>query len=165
MKNNGAFFGRVPMMQYSLKNLVQWGEHLSVDHPGIDAQHEVIFNLVGEVHDLWRCNASLIELSAVVDKLADVLGNHFRYEERMLGETDYPKLPEHAGEHRMMLEELETIRQRLSGDGKALPEPGWVLLNFMLGVTVGHILSSDIDYCEYISENHAGGAEGARAIG
>jgi hypothetical protein len=64
----------------------------------------------------------------------------------------------------MMLEELETIRQRLSGDGKALPEPGWVLLNFMLGVTVGHILSSDIDYCEYISENHAGGAEGARAI-
>ena len=164
MKNNGVFFGRVPMLQHSLQNLVQWGEHLSVDHPGIDAQHEVIFNLVSEVHDLWRCNASVIQLSSVVDKLAEVLGNHFRYEERMLEETDYPKLPEHAGEHRMMLEELETIRKRLTGDGNALPEPGWVLLNFMLGVTVGHILSSDIDYCEYISENRAGSAEGARTI-
>jgi hemerythrin len=158
MTDRNGFFGRVPMMQYSLANLVQWGDHLSVDHPGIDAQHEGIFKLVGETHDLWRGNADIVKLRAVVDKLDNVLASHFGYEERMLAENAYPRLAEHAAEHNMMLQELSSIRERMDGDSKALPEPGWVLLNFMLGVTIGHILSSDIDYCRHITENRAQGS-------
>ena len=45
------------------------------------------------------------------------------------------------------------MRARLSGDGKAPPESGWSLLGFLLGVTVGHIVSSDIDYCRYVAAN------------
>ena len=133
-------------------NLVGWGYQLSVQHRGIDAQHELIFKLVGEIHDLWRRSAPIEGLCAAVDKTRSVLEDHFRYEERLLAETSYPDLEKHAGEHRMMLAELETIRGRLTGQGKTPPEPGWVLLNFIFGVTIGHILSTDVGYCPYLEE-------------
>jgi hemerythrin len=146
-------FGASPLVRYSLSHLVEWGDHLSVDHPGIDAQHKLIFERVGEVHDLWRRNASLIDLRVAFDRLNSVLETHFRYEERMLAETAYPNLAEHAAEHRALLGELAAIRARLGGDGKAPPESGWAILDFLLGVTVGHIVSSDIDYCRYVALN------------
>jgi hemerythrin len=146
-------FGASPLVRYSLSQLVECGDHLSVDHPGIDAQHKLIFERVGEVHDLWRRNANLGDLRVAVDRLQSVLETHFHYEERMLAETAYPNLAEHAAEHRALLGELAAIRARLDGDGKAPPESGWALLDFLLGVTVGHIVSSDIDYCRYVALN------------
>jgi hemerythrin len=146
-------FGASPLMRYSLSHIVEWSDHLSVDHPGVDAQHKLIFERVGEVHDLWRRNAKLADLRVAVDRLAGVLETHFHYEERMLAETAYPNLAEHAAEHRALLDELAAIRGGLGGDGKALPESGWALLDFLLGVTVGHIVSSDIEYCRYVAAN------------
>jgi hemerythrin-like metal-binding protein len=153
MTRKGTVFGSLPMVRYSLAHLVEWGDHLSVEHPAIDAQHQVIFERVAEVHDLWRRNADLADLRAAVDRLNSVLEVHFRYEERMLAETAYPNLAAHAAEHRALLGELASMRARLSGDGKAPPESGWALIGFLLGVTVGHIVSSDIEYCHYVAAN------------
>lgn len=159
MKFTPHVFGPLPAVRYSLTGLVEWGEHLSVDHPGIDAQHEAIFKLVGRVHDLWRRNADVADLRAAVDKLKGVLEGHFHYEERMLAATAYPRLTEHVAEHRTLLAELEAIRQCLAGSGKAPPESGWSLLDFLLGVTVGHIVGSDIDYCSHLAGNAADDGE------
>jgi hemerythrin len=153
MAAKGNAFGSVPMVQYSLAHLVEWGDHLSVNHPAIDAQHQVIFKRVAQVHDLWRRNANLVDLRAAVDRLSGVLETHFRDEERMLAETAYPRLAEHAAEHRALLGELAAIRSGLCGDGKAPPESGWSLLGFLLGVTVGHIVGSDIEYCHHVATN------------
>ena len=154
-------FGPLPMVQYSLTHLVEWGDHLSVDHAAIDAQHEVIFKLVAEVHDLWRRNADLAPLRAAVDKLKVVLESHFRYEERLLAETAYPGLPAHVKEHQSLLGELDSVRERLGGSGKAPPESGWSLLGVLLGLTVGHIVSSDIDYCSHVKGARGGTVEPA----
>jgi len=32
-------------LQHLAINLIQWGDHMSVDHPGIDAQHKANFVL------------------------------------------------------------------------------------------------------------------------
>ncbi len=113
MKTDSGFFGRVPMMQYSFASLVQWGDHLAIDHPAIDAQHQAIFKLVGEIHALWRHGAGVGELCGIVDKLSRVLESHFHYEERLLAEIGYPDLAKHAAEHHEMLEDLASIRQHL----------------------------------------------------
>ena len=108
---------------------------------------------------MWRSNADLKDLRALVEKLGKVLEGHFRYEESVLAEAGYPKLEEHKAEHAVMLSELAVIRSRLAkkGDGPAYPESGWIVLNFMLGVTVGHIANSDLDYFV-----HVHGSEKAR---
>lgn len=132
---------------------VEWTDRLSVDHPSVDAQHKLIFERSGEVQDLWRRNADRAALRVALDQLHSLLETHFRYEERMLAETAYPKLAEHSVEHRTLLGELAGIRAQLDGDGKAAPEVGTALLDFLHAVTVGHLIGTDSEYCDYVAAN------------
>ena len=153
MPLRNAYFGNAPLARYSMGHLIQWGSELSVDDPHIDAQHQAIFALAMEVHDHWRRNAGLAELRTLVDKLFNVLQSHFSYEERLLKEMGYPQLEKHAAEHRGMLDELARIRQHLTNSRSRTPlPPGFALFNFVLGLTVGHICNSDLDYCQYAAK-------------
>jgi hemerythrin-like metal-binding protein len=139
----------------SLKQLIAWGDHLKVDQSQIDAQHEAIFGIAMEITDLWHKHGKVGELRALVEKLNRVLEAHFRYEEGVLAGIQYPKLAEHRAEHDTMLRELEILRGRLANlkeEGPAYPGPGFLVLNYMLGVTVGHIFHSDMDYCVFARE-------------
>lgn len=134
-----------------LKRLIFWGDHLKIGHPSIDAQHEAIFNLAVEISDIWQKRGNLDQLRIVAEKLAKVLERHFAYEERQLQELGYPRLDEHAAEHKVMLKELKIIRARIDKmeQETSWMTPGFLLNNFILGVTMGHIFNSDMDYCAY----------------
>jgi hemerythrin len=74
----------------------------------------------------------------------------------MLAEVGYPDLAKHAAEHCEMLLDLASIRKSLDGgDGVRSRYAGLRLVNFMLGVTVGHIVNTDSDYCRYIADETA----------
>ena len=153
--SSSVVFGRMSGMHgltdSSLKRLVAWGDHLKVDQPQIDAQHEGIFNLAMEIADQWFKHGDLDRIKGLAEKLAKVLEGHFRYEELQLAEVNYPRLEEHKAEHKVMLEELQVIRDRLEsmGHGTAQKLPGFIVNNFVLGVTVGHIGHSDMEYCAF----------------
>jgi hemerythrin-like metal-binding protein len=150
-----GIFGRLSglhgVTDNSLKQLVTWGDHLKVDQPQIDAQHQAIFNIAMEVMDTWQSHGKIDRLKLLTEKLSNVLEGHFRYEERQLVEVGYPNLDEHKAEHKVMLDELQVIRDRLDGmgEGTARLAPGFTVRNFVLGVTVGHIGHSDMDYCVF----------------
>jgi hemerythrin len=143
----------------SLKNLIKWADDLKVDQPNIDTQHERIFKLAVDACQLSRDVADIDRLRVAFDEFGAVLKAHFRYEEGKLAEISYPKLDEHRAEHAAMLAELEFINQRLEskGVGWAFQGEALVVLNFMLGVTIGHILQSDADYARYIHESATSG--------
>ena len=53
-----------------------------------------------------------------------------------------------------MLGELEIIQQHFNAfsdnqesTGGSLLAPGWPIMQFILGFTVGHVMSSDMSYC------------------
>lgn len=148
-------FGRASglhgMSQFSLRQLIGWGDHLKVDQPQIDAQHEAIFTLALEISEVWHKHGNLAQLRALTEKLHKVLEAHFRYEEQQLAAIGYPKLAEHRAEHQTMLDEMQVLRTRLDGleNGAIQSEPGYLVLNYILGVTVGHIFHSDMDYCVF----------------
>ena len=147
----GRMSGMHGLADVSLKQLIAWGDHLKVDQPQIDAQHEAIFNIAVEISDTWHKHGDVDQLIALADKLHKVLDAHFRYEEGQLAEVGYPKLAQHKAEHKGMLDELQSIRDRLAGmgHGTVQMEPGSLLLNYILGVTVGHICHSDMEYCVF----------------
>lgn len=139
------------MADSSLKQLIAWGDHLKVDQDQIDAQHEGIFNIAMEVADAWHQHRDLEHLKGLAEKLTRVLEAHFRYEEKQLAAVNYPLLAEHQAEHQVMLDELQLIRQRLDtmGQTSAPRTPGFIVYNYILGITVGHIGHSDMAYCAY----------------
>jgi hemerythrin len=132
----------------SLKQLIHWGEEFKVSHGPIDAQHELIFALAVRASELSRREAESGLLAALFLQFGEVLEAHFQYEENVLAEVGYRGLAEHRAEHRVMLAELAYLRSRLAGklEGFTFQDDGFLVLNFMLGATVGHILRSDAEF-------------------
>ena len=148
---SGRMSGLHGMTDSPLRQLIAWGDHLKIDQPQIDAQHEAIFRIAMEVENTWQAHGDTDRLKVLTEKLANVLGGHFRYEEEQLARVGYPLLDEHKGEHKVMLDELQLIRDRLDkmGHGTAQLAPGFMVRNYILGVTVGHICHSDMEYCVF----------------
>lgn len=148
-----ALFGRIQLQHLSVNNLIQWGDHLCVEHPTIDIQHKAIFDLGTKLHESWRAGGSLDALRPAVDKLGNLLQAHFAYEERMLSDIGYADLTEHAAEHRGMLDELQVIQESFKNfvgnhlvRGGSVLAPGWPVMQLILGFTVGHVSTSDMGY-------------------
>lgn len=131
----------------SLKRLIAWNEHYAVGDAELDAQHQAIFDLALEAADLWDRRAELQQLRDVTDRLADALTAHFACEERRFAGTRYARSDDHVAEHRALLGELNTLRARLAAmaPGRVKSEPGFLVLSYVLGLTVGHLAHSDLD--------------------
>lgn len=147
--NFGVIFGRMPAR--SLNRLVGWGEHFMVDQAQLDAQHEAIFNMAMDLDEASQAKGNPERLEELTGKLGKLLEIHFGYEERQLAEAGYPKSAEHALEHRVMLEQLRMIRARLHTSPGGTPHIAArsMVHDFVLGLTVGHITHSDMDYCAF----------------
>ena len=151
--SNSAPLGPMPFQHLSLDKLIQFGDHLFVDHPVIDAQHWAIFNLGIKVYDNWRGGGSMDVLRPALEKLTNLMHSHFSFEERVLGEIGYEDLKNHAAEHHVMRDELSIMHERLCNfkeakevQGGSLLAPGWSIMQFILGFTVDHVASSDMAY-------------------
>lgn len=142
-------FGRMPLQHLSLSKLMQFGDHLRVDHASLDAQHRAIFDLGVSVYEDWRRGACLDVLRPALDKLSDLLNAHFKHEERVLREIDYEGLDHHLAEHQELRNELSAVRAQLNlaQDGTKAPMgPDAAAVQFILGLTVGHVAGSDMQY-------------------
>jgi hemerythrin-like metal-binding protein len=151
------------MQQHSINHLIQWGDHLSVEHPGIGAQHKAIFDLGTKVYETWRSGGGVNVLRPAMDKLAHLLPAHFAYEERLLAEIGYADLDQHIAEHRSMLDELASVQERFQSfrddrdsRGGSLLAPGWSIMQLILGFTLGHVMSSDMSYCRSLIASRTG---------
>lgn len=129
------------------KNLIFWGDHFKVDHPQIDAQHEAIFHIALEIAEIWHRQGDFQKLKARVKKLGQVLESHFRFEEQQLAAVGNMRLAEHSAEHKGMLDELQSIRDRVETMDPRAPQTGlgFQIFTYVLGVTAGHISHSDRD--------------------
>jgi hemerythrin len=156
MKTCRGFFGRVPMMQHTLAGLVHWRAEFSTGDNAIDIQDRAIFNLVGEIDDVWRHGASVAQVRDLAARARRLLDAHFVREERLLAEIGYPYRAQHAAEHRELLADLAAIRVDLDRDDDAhAGRAGLQLCNFLLGVVLGHMANTDSDYCAYIADETA----------
>ena len=162
---DGRLSGVHGLTNFSLKQRVAWDGRLNIGEAQIDAQHEAIFALVVRASDAWRKHGDVEQLTLMTGELHQALEEHFSYEEGVLAGLGYDDLAEHRAAHQVMRDELQLIRARVeqmdpAGDNA---EPGFLLLNYILSATVGHILHSDMDYCALAraTASHRGSAAAA----
>ena len=152
---NEEIVGRTQMQDQSINHLIKWGDHLSVGHPEIDAQHKEIYEFGAEVYESWRDGVRVGELRIATDRLYGLLRTHFLFEERLLGGIGYGDLKRHVAEHRSMLKELQAMQEHfktLSDDddspGGSVLSPNWSVMQFILAFTLGHVMTSDMSYVQ-----------------
>ena len=73
-----------------------WSEHLSVNIPAIDAEHQHFIQLSNELNEVITHGNSFEDLQKCIQSLVDDAGGHFYHEESMFRERGYPEAgPEH----------------------------------------------------------------------
>lgn len=133
---------------------IAWVDGLSVDHPGLDRDHKVLFNLVNGLQAIREGDGPPEDLSFVVKQLEITLVHHFETEERYLVASNYPHLKSHEYEHRALLNSFSQLKSMIAAHDSTVREYGTVeaILSFLHDVTLNHILVSDLRYREFLRQ-------------
>ncbi len=71
--------------------LLEWTEHLSIDHAVIDQDHRHMICLIDRLYNLPDNGHCLDEMERLFGELVDFMSDHFRREERLMDDVDYPQ--------------------------------------------------------------------------
>ncbi|PLK50306.1 diguanylate cyclase [Uliginosibacterium sp. TH139] len=121
-----------------------WRRHFESGHSQIDAQHRSLFECVERVQETAAKlePGNLASVCAAIDRLIDDLHSHFRYEEEVLGEADWPGLIAHRLEHTRLLSKAARLRAELTQAQSAAAAAE--LIDFLIvDMVANHILRAD----------------------
>ncbi len=123
-----------------------WAANYSVGHEVLDRQHKMILDLCVQVRDLDVTDPMYSErLHEILNSMSVYAINHFKTEERVLREINYPHMDEQEKEH---LDYQEGLTNLLMDSITGVPDQARVR-TFLDDWWVDHILLSDMKYKGY----------------
>jgi hemerythrin len=93
---------------------IQWREEMAIDHGPIDQDHRTLIAIINEFCGTAPTVAALPGLQATLDKLSHYTAVHFRREEGLQAQAQYPHLDAHHQEHMELIRQLANIREQLA---------------------------------------------------
>ena len=113
--------------------------------PLIDQEHQAIGDLLNKL------NVALVELlpnqkaQQMLEEILTAVAMHFRTEERLMDELDYPEAVEHKDQHRRLSAEIQYLKQRFVQGGEL------VVLQWLKDWFFSHIADSDKRFGEFLA--------------
>jgi hemerythrin len=129
--------------------LLRWRDSLSLNVPAVDQDHKRLFDLLNRVRFLDLAGD---DPQAIGDALAELLlytQTHFRREERLMAQGEYPGLAAHAKLHRAFTERVTEIAARFRANPSScrIRDIYQVLADWL----VDHVLGEDMRLKPYIA--------------
>lgn len=122
--------------------LVEWKESYALGHPGIDAQHKDMFDLINQMADAGTPD----RLKPVLMQLYRHTREHFELEEELMKAAGYPGLALHVSYHNELLSRLNQVSQDV-GKGSVNRD---MLNRLMSDWALRHTQFDDADAASYI---------------
>jgi hemerythrin-like metal-binding protein len=130
-------------------SLVAWQDRFALGIPVVDAQHQVMINIINEFHDGLVAGTAMESLAATLDRLVEHTVLHFGTEESFMILHGFQGLERHQLEHRLLLEEVAAFQARWTRD------PGAVrpldIPRFLADWLSHHILEQDSEFARYLT--------------
>lgn len=133
-----------------MDNTLVWNESYSIDEKQIDSQHKKLFELLNEVCHLVQDDQEtpLFSTIKMISELSMYAIFHFREEEKLMKEIQYPDLEEHQAQHK---EYIVKINQLKANYQKQDPLINYEILDFLNSWLAKHILIEDMKYKHFLS--------------
>ncbi|MCL2188348.1 MAG: hemerythrin family protein [Defluviitaleaceae bacterium] len=129
-----------------------WSDKYLTGNRAIDDDHKRIFDLVRDIIDQNFLDRGE-KITKVINFLGDYTIQHFRREEKLMEECEYPEYPLHKSQHDDFLEQIKELTEKTNGiDGKSLSlslEVNDVIVKWL----VEHVLGSDKQMAAYVREH------------
>ena len=121
-----------------------WQSDYKIGHPMVDKQHQYLFDLANNI--LEAKNKS--EITKYVMLLYKYVREHFRDEETLMKDIEYPEYPAHKKTHDMLLDKMVDISKNINEDNWDNDE----IRVFMHDWILDHILVKDKVLGKYINQ-------------
>ena len=115
----------------------------------LDEQHKRIVDMINTLISDHEASVRSETISEMLDRLTKYARLHFREEERLLEEYEYPDLTSQKKEHTAYRIKIVTFCQATISYEDSVPAE---LLKFMHDWWVNHILKSDMEYRSFLTE-------------
>lgn len=105
---------------------IEWNAELAFGVPELDHEHRHLVDLVNKLNEAIASGATTEKLLGPMNVILVDSWNHFRHEETLLTDANYPFRKGHKLLHELLKAELEHVKQDCSRDQdtKSWPEYG-----------------------------------------
>lgn len=126
---------------------LRWSDDLhGVGIEEIDSQHKRMLEMARELHSaLTRLETETV-CGRLFDELVAYTAHHFETEERLMVESEYPKLEEHKGQHEELTEQLNEMHRESKVGTRWLSVD---LTDFLGSWLLEHTDTSDREFGQY----------------
>lgn len=144
--------GEVAQQQAKRKlTRVVWNSKYCIGIDEIDEQHERLFDIVNRMMTVYESAPD--DITVVLTDLTEYLNEHFRTEQRIMLEYDYPDYLAHSLEHQKFTEKVIEFLDDLEA-GKKKVELARDVLAFLRKWLMNHVLATwDPAFGEYVKSH------------
>ncbi len=130
---------------------IEWDDSLKIGVDHIDEQHKMLIQKLKDLSDAFQMGLEQNKMLKTIDFMIDYTGFHFREEEKLMIEHNYPGLETQKKQHREFQNTLNFILEDYQDEGptKALATSINV---FLLNWLVNHIKGLDVQIGKFISD-------------
>ncbi len=125
-----------------------WDPSYSVGVARLDEQHQYLFCLLNILLESAGKGRERSAVGMVLAELADYTENHFKVEEALMEQANYPALAEHRREHQMFVARVADFKKNY--DAGALKN-GLAVMNFLKKWLIRHIHGADKNYSAHLN--------------
>ena len=127
--------------------MFEWKNEYSVYILSVDAQHQNLFRMAGELHNAMAAGRARGILAKTLDRLVQYTAMHFAHEERLMRAHHYPHLAEHKAEHEALTSQVLKFQADFQNGRTTLTIQ---LLQFLKDWLEKHILGSDMKFAPFV---------------
>jgi hemerythrin len=129
------------------KKYCQWKDEYSVGIESIDFQHKKLINLINQLQTAVDYSTGETFEREALDELVEYTVTHFRYEEGLMEEHDYPDFEAHRAQHDDMVKKVgDVVANYKQNQDDAMKDA----INFLKSWLINHINGTDKQYSQYL---------------
>jgi len=127
--------------------IAHWQDDFLTGDVRIDQEHQILFDMVNDLHAAIQVAASPIRLQAMIQTMADHTAEHFQHEEALMRRHHYPGYGRHKQVHDNLLEKVSRLLAQFDAQETVLNDK---LTEFLTEWLAHHIRGEDQNMIEFL---------------
>lgn len=133
-----------------LMALFEWDSIYSVGDEFIDNQHKRLFQIANRFYNAYQARQARTVLGSIFDELIDYTILHFKDEEELLRQHNFPEFHQHKRNHEKLIGLVSRYKEQFEQGDEGIETR---VLDFLKLWLNGHIMGMDRQYKPYIAES------------
>lgn len=136
--------------------MIEFAENMMIGVEHIDAQHKAIVSFLNKSLELCNTNPSREEIEAGLNFLASYVATHFRDEEKLQVESNYPGYTHHKEMHEDFVKSFQILKSKYAGGDVTTNELAFMLAEKVVIWVIKHVQENDVAFGNYYNQVNGG---------